>query len=51
MTDSQQYAKMIALTAYMALRALWFFPYVALRALWFVPWMMLRQMQWERRER
>ena len=40
MTDSQQYAKMIALTAYMALRALWFFP-----------WMMLRQMQGERRER
>ena len=40
MTDSQRDAKMIALTAYMALRALWF-----------VPGMMLRQMQWERRER
>jgi hypothetical protein len=50
MTDSQR-AKMIVLTAYMALRALWFFPYMALRALWFVPGMMLRQMQWERRER
>ena len=49
MTDSQRYAKMI--TAYIALRALWFFPYMALRALWFVPWMMLRQMQWERRKR
>jgi hypothetical protein len=40
MIDGQRHAKMIALTAYIALRALWFFP-----------WMMLRQMQWERRER
>jgi hypothetical protein len=40
MTDIQWHAKVIALLAYLALRALWFFP-----------WMMLRQMQGERRER